>query len=186
MCLMRRCVVKPYSSTGSPDCSGNRGTPVSSPGPSSEAPVLVIGYGNDLRGDDGLGLVVADQLKTIIDCPTVHILAAHQLTFDLAELISRARSLILIDAAHGPVPGQIACQPITPQPDATYTMLHHMEADALLACTLALYETAPPATLWTVTGAAFDYDTTLSPQVQAALPTFLTQLTQTIQAQCTA
>ena len=163
-------MVKPYPSTGSPDCSGNRGTPVSSPGPSSVAPgdgaVLVIGYGNDLRGDDGLGLVVADQLKTIIDCPTVHILAAHQLTFDLAELISRARSLILIDAAH--------------------TMLHHMEADALLACTLALYGTAPPATLWTVTGAAFDYDTTLSPQVQAALPTFLTQLTQTIQEHCTA
>lgn len=143
--------------------------------------VLVIGYGNALRGDDALGLRVADRLAETFasECETgnMTVTPTHQLTFDLAEAVSRARCVILVDAATGDQPGTIACRSITPQRDGTNAMLHHMQPEALLASAAALYGSVPPTFLWTVTGEQFDVGAQLSPAVQAALPALETQLT---------
>ena len=53
---------------------------------------LIIGYGNPLRTDDGIGIVIAEAIGGI---------GLQQLKPELAEPISRAKHLVLIDARFG-------------------------------------------------------------------------------------
>ena len=75
--------------------------------------VLVIGCGNPLRGDDGLGWRAAAALRP---CPPpgTTIITCHQLLPELAELLSRAALVILIDASAADPPGLIRCAPVAP------------------------------------------------------------------------
>src|ERR1035441_10847597 len=62
------------------------------------AGLLVIGYGNTLRRDDGVGPRVADAVAALA-LPGVHALACPLLTPELADPVSRARVAIFVDAA---------------------------------------------------------------------------------------
>ena len=54
--------------------------------------VLILGYGNPLRGDDALGPQVAEELAVRLgDDPRVTVQAVHQLTLDLAETLANFR-----------------------------------------------------------------------------------------------
>ncbi len=59
--------------------------------------VLVIGYGNTLRGDDGVGQLVAVAVSKW-QLPGVIALERHQLTAELAEPLSRAAIAIFVDS----------------------------------------------------------------------------------------
>ena len=59
---------------------------------------LVIGYGNTLRSDDGVGAKVAAAVAELA-LPGVVALVLHQLTPELAETISEARAVVFVDAA---------------------------------------------------------------------------------------
>lgn len=61
------------------------------------ARVLVLGYGNPLRSDDGLGWRVAVELFRANASVDVLVLPCHQLTPDLAE----TASLVETDEPHG-------------------------------------------------------------------------------------
>jgi hydrogenase maturation protease len=126
---------------------------------------LIIGYGNPLRGDDGLGWHVAERLRATIHDPDVEILTLHQLTPELMEPISRASRVIFLDARAGPVPGEIRERTIEAQAAAGAAFTHHATPAALLAGAQALYGHAPQATLITVTGADFSLSDQLSPEV---------------------
>ncbi len=56
--------------------------------------IVAIGYGNDLRSDDGIGQRVANTLQL----SNVKSLAVHQLTPELAEILANADLAIFIDA----------------------------------------------------------------------------------------
>ena len=129
--------------------------------------ILIIGYGNPLRGDDGLGWHVAGKLRSALNSPAIEILAVHQLTPELMDPISRAGRVIFIDAAIGAVPGEIHQSLLEPQSDFAAAFSHHATPAALLAGALSLYGHAPPATLLTVTGADFSLGEDLSPAVDA-------------------
>ena len=58
--------------------------------------ILVIGYGNTLRSDDGAGQRVAE-LVAEWKLPNVRSLPVHQLTPELAEPISQAELVIFVD-----------------------------------------------------------------------------------------
>ena len=62
---------------------------------------LIIGYGNPLRGDDGVGWEVASRLAATIPEEAAHIMTVHQLTPELAESVSEAELVIFIDASDG-------------------------------------------------------------------------------------
>jgi hydrogenase maturation protease len=122
--------------------------------------VLIIGYGNPLRGDDGFGYRAAERIPGAI--------AVHQLTPELMEPISRADRVVFVDAAAVGVPGEVRRRRVIPAAgDAGFT--HHATPEGLLAGALALYGRAPEATLITVSGADFSLSDRLSPEVQAAL-----------------
>ncbi len=61
------------------------------------AEILIIGYGNTLRSDDGAGQRVAE-LVAEWNLPNVRSLPVHQLTPELAEPISQAELVIFVDA----------------------------------------------------------------------------------------
>jgi hydrogenase maturation protease len=58
---------------------------------------LVIGYGNTLRRDDGVGVEVAQTIAAM-NLPGVEVVTRHQLVPELAAAISRAQAVIFVDA----------------------------------------------------------------------------------------
>jgi hydrogenase maturation protease len=135
--------------------------------------VLIVGYGNPLRSDDGLGWHAVQQLTAVLREADVHILACHQLTPELAEPLSRADLAVFIDAAQDGPPGMLSCRRIVPQPAAPGAFSHHLTPFSLLACVQALYDACPEALMLSVSGVFFGYGEQLSPAVQAALPSLV-------------
>jgi hydrogenase maturation protease len=134
------------------------------------AAVLVIGYGNPLRGDDGFGWHAAQSLDQDEPGGALEVIACHQLTPELAEPVSRARLVIFIDAERGEVPGQCSCQAVEPQRSTAASLSHQCDPSTLLTWAQTLYGTCPPAVLLCVTGQSFAHEEELSPALRAALP----------------
>jgi hydrogenase maturation protease len=72
--------------------------------------VLIIGYGNPLRGDDSLGWQIAARPTTSIQDEPVEVLALDQLTPELSELISEVELVVFIDASYAGKPGSWTCK----------------------------------------------------------------------------
>jgi hydrogenase maturation protease len=134
------------------------------------AQVLIVGYGNPLRGDDGLGWHAVQLLAAVLRDEDVHILACHQLTPELAEPLSRADLAVFIDATQNGPPGLLSWCRVVPEPSAPGAFSHHLTPFTLLACVQMLYDTCPETLMVSVTGAFFGYSEQLSPAVQATLP----------------
>lgn len=131
--------------------------------------VLVIGFGNPLRGDDGLGWVAAERLLGHEEA--LEVLAVHQLTPELAEPVSRADLVIFIDARQDGTPGEVSLEAVLPEPPAAFW--HHVTPGILLGSAQTLYGRSPEAVLFSITGEEFGYREGLSPVVEAALPELL-------------
>ena len=77
--------------------------------------LLIIGYGNPLRGDDAFGYRAAEELQaSFIDHREAVILPVHQLTPELAADIARAARVVFIDAAAEGEPGKLASRSVVP------------------------------------------------------------------------
>lgn len=134
--------------------------------------VLIIGYGNQLRGDDAFGAIVALHLQNVLPVEGTQVLTPHQLTPDLAEPISTAGRVVFIDVRDDPdaEPGTVGREILTPTPDPPGAFSHHVSPAALLAYAEMLYGTAPCAALFTVVGRDFEFMHPLSGPVMRALP----------------
>lgn len=150
--------------------------------------VLIIGYGNPLRGDDGVGWHAAQQLAQAVPSSTVHVLACHQLTPDLAAPLSGVDRVIFIDACvddaaphhrgTGPqLREQIIAAPSPHSLPAPGAFSHHLTPAALLACTHILYGAHPQAVVLTVSGTSFGYAEQVSAPVRAMIPALLARAT---------
>lgn len=144
---------------------------------------LVIGYGNPLRGDDGVGWRVVEALaaeETAVSSLTLR--TCHQLLPELADPIARAAHVIFVDAAVAGTPGRISRQDVQPQPATGAAFTHHLTPGGLLALAQDVYGRCPPATLITISGASFGLSDTLSTAVAAALPACVTQIENLLKA----
>jgi hydrogenase maturation protease len=131
---------------------------------------LLIGYGNPLRGDDGVGWAVARAAR---DAGAPHrILTAHQLTPELASDVADADRVVFIDAACDVEPGQVAARPVHPAVGPPRGLTQHAyDPSALLWLARAAHGHAPEeAWLVTVGADRFDCGEALSPAVEAAVP----------------
>src|SRR5208283_4534442 len=104
--------------------------------------VLIIGYGNPLRGDDGFGWRAATRLLGLVADPEVEVMAVQQLTPELMEPISRAGRVVFIDAAAGGEPGVLREREVAADPE-TQRFTHHSTPGGLLAGAAALFGRAP-------------------------------------------
>jgi hydrogenase maturation protease len=130
--------------------------------------VLIIGFGNPLRGDDGAGWHAAERLRDIVSSPEIEIRAVHQLAPEIAEDLSRADTAIFIDAAVDLEPGAVHRRRVTPVPVPT-AFTHFASPTALLGSAQALYGRAPEAHLYTIGVASLELGERLSPAVEQAV-----------------
>lgn len=139
------------------------------------ADVLVIGYGNPLRGDDGVGCVVAEEIAQKICDPQskVQIIACHQLNPELAEAIADTRAVIFVDASVDLKPGEVQIKPVAPDRFSPAAFTHSLKPSALLAAASELFGQAPPAKVVVIGAASFDLGMQLTPEVQRAVKTAL-------------
>ena len=79
---------------------------------------LVVGYGNPLRGDDGVGWHAAAALAADPRLADTDVITGHQLTPKLAEDIAKARLAVLVDARLGDTPGYVCIREVAPAPGA--------------------------------------------------------------------
>jgi len=133
--------------------------------------VLVIGYGNPLRGDDGVGCVIAEELAKRICDPTsrVQVVACHQLNPELSEPIAETRAVIFIDASVDLKPGEVRVHAVTPDRFSPAGITHHMKPSALLATAAELFGQAPPAKTVGIGVSSFDSGMQLTPKVRKAV-----------------
>lgn len=142
---------------------------------------LVVGIGNPLRGDDGLGQALVEQLgqSSDLDC---NVLAVHQLMPELAEQMAKADFVVLIDASREGEPGEVRVHclflPTHPPPRSGAVGAHHMTPEELVYLTTATYGYCPPVTVISVTGAQLELDEQLSEPVIQSLPHVNTILRQ--------
>ena len=128
--------------------------------------VLIVGYGNPLRSDDGLGGYVAERLAAQwID--VVEVLIVHQLTPELAETITNFSLVIFVDAMNRDGRDAVRCDSLTPFTSAI-GLTHHCTAQAILTYAKMLYSRWPLAFLISVSGENFDHGDRLTLHAQKA------------------
>jgi hydrogenase maturation protease len=134
--------------------------------------VLIIGYGNTLCSDDGVGYYAAASLQTT-NISGATILACHQLTPELAGPLFDVERVIFIDAQLGEPAGKVSCQEVFSQDTKGNLITHHVSPQSLLALVQILFGYAPRAWLCTLTAQSFELGEQLTPTVQAAFPELL-------------
>ena len=120
---------------------------------------LVIGIGNLLRGDDGVGGLLAEEVGGR---------SVQQLTPELAAELAELEVVVFIDAWLAPAGAKPQLVEVLPAAGAPDT--HRLEPAHLLAISQALYGRAPEAHLLQVPATGFGHGTALSPELRAVLP----------------
>ncbi|TVQ22410.1 MAG: hydrogenase maturation protease [Leptolyngbya sp. DLM2.Bin15] len=134
--------------------------------------MLIIGYGNTLRGDDGAGYYIAEQMADQIASHSwtgVRSLSVHQLLPELAAEMTDVQTVIFVDAA---MPSEIIAQPRLEPLAAkatTPTLGHHLDMRSLLDLAHRLYGATPTAYRLLIPTQTFDIGITVSPLTQAAI-----------------
>jgi hydrogenase maturation protease len=141
---------------------------------------LIIGYGNPLRGDDGLGWYAAERLKTELDEEFAAVMCCHQLTPELAEPISQAELVIFIDAETREPAGRLFCRQIGSVAEPPACFSHHLTPVRLLSWAGELFGRAPEAMVFSVSGENFGVGETLSPAISKVLPQLIEQVSELV------
>ena len=149
--------------------------------------VLIVAYGNPLRGDDGVAWRAADALGGKFPESRVDILCLHQLAPELAETASRFERVIFVDAASKQTgePGKIRVEQIRADDIARHqgaAFGHSLSPAAVLALAANLYGAKLQAFSVTVTGRNFGHGEGLSPSVTAALPDLISRIEFLVQS----
>jgi hydrogenase maturation protease len=140
--------------------------------------LLVIGYGNTLRRDDGVGPRVADAVAAR-NLPGVSTLACHQLTPELADPISRAQTVVFVDAAaHAVTTPKLAR--LTPA-DSVQLMAHASSPEHLLALARELFGHAPTAWMLALPAEDFAFGEELSPLAQNGMARALAEIVRLVE-----
>jgi len=128
---------------------------------------LVIGYGNTLRGDDGVGYLAAEQIAAW-HWPQVKAIACHQLTPELAAELAPCDRVLFIDATLPGMQTDVHLHPLQPTKSAPLEAHRSHPAD-LLQLTAQLYGQSPQAYHLLLPTAQMAFSEELSAIAQAGL-----------------
>ncbi|BAY27657.1 hypothetical protein NIES2100_74820 [Calothrix sp. NIES-2100] len=137
--------------------------------------IVAIGYGNDLRSDDGIGQRVANTLQL----SNVKSLAVHQLTPELAEILASADLAIFIDACLTSESSEVQVRSLAPDSSGNISG-HIADPRSLLALTQVLYGYCPTAWWVIVPGENFNIGDRLSPTAETGIAIALEKIAQII------
>lgn len=113
---------------------------------------VVIGFGNPLRGDDGIGWRAAELVEA--RRADAEVIACHQLTPELADRLGDATLAIFLDASIAQEPGTVRVEPLAPVEYRGGS--HHLTPAQLLGLAERLKRRVCPAAL--ITAGAFSMD----------------------------
>lgn len=130
-------------------------------------PILVIGYGSTLRGDDAAGPLAAEAVAGW-GRPGVVAIAVPQLNPELAEPVAQARLVVFIDACSEPSCDRARAIRIDPD-HARDEPGHTCDPRALLALARAVYGTCPEACLVLAPSHSFTLGASLSARAMQGL-----------------
>lgn len=137
-------------------------------------PILILGLGNPLQGDDGIGCAVAEELlrRTLPD--DVECIEAGTPGVGLVNLIQGRRRVILVDAAKmGRTPGEVlrlTARDIESETAHRSVSLHSAGISDALALARALQIELPEIICLGIEPLLVDWQPSLSAPVRAALP----------------
>jgi len=125
---------------------------------------IAIGYGNELRSDDGIGQRVARALQL----SNVKSIAVHQLTPELAQALANTGLAVFIDACLASESSQVQVQSLSPE---SFNVIagHTADPRSLLALTQAIYGYCPQAWWVKVPGVNFELGENLSPLAEQGI-----------------
>ena len=142
--------------------------------------MLVLGFGNTLRRDDGVGVRAAELLaaEPRLTGEGVEVRAAYQLLPEMALDFGAVTLVVLVDADMRGLPGAIEVLPIGPRAPASDAdaraepgaSSHHVGGGELLALAAELTGHRPDAVHVGIGVADTELGEGLSPAVEAALP----------------
>ena len=124
------------------------------------AQLLVIGYGNELRRDDGVGAKVAGAVAKW-NLPGAQAIACHQLTPELTDAIASAEHVVFVDATLG-ISGSVQSREIQPD-ENSQIMTHATNPSSLLALAKQAFGRCPTASWLTIPIQDVDFGEELSP-----------------------
>ncbi len=131
---------------------------------------LVIGVGNPLRQDDGLGFhVVAALREAGVPADLLHV---PELGPDLAERVAAADKVVFLDASSEGPAGEMRCQAVGPAAELTPAS-RGLSPAMLLLYAQRLHGRAPQAVTVSVGGESFGVGDQLSARLQELLPKVL-------------
>jgi hydrogenase maturation protease len=144
--------------------------------PTSSCPpagLLVIGYGNLLRGDDGVGPKVVEALEEL-HLPDVRTLICQQLSPEHAEPIARARTVIFVDAAVD-APKDVQLRKLEPN-ETSQLMAHAADPRTMLALARDVFGHCPEAWWLTIPAVKLGFGEELSPIARQGYEAALEQI----------
>jgi len=123
---------------------------------------IVIGIGNELRGDDGVGPYVVEAIPV---CSGLETMTVHQLVPELAERIQAAQRVLFIDAC-------VDCDEVRlarVKPSDHRGLAHAVSPSSLLHWTQRLFEVTPEAWLLSIPGYSFGLGEPIGPETRKHL-----------------
>jgi hydrogenase maturation protease len=143
-------------------------------------PVLVLGFGNPARGDDGAGPAVIEMLSGGGSPAGVELLVAAQLVPEFCERWATAALVVLVDADARQAPGVITRYRVRPATKRDGG--HRWTAATLGTLAVELHGRCAPIVAYTIGGADFSvtapWEFTLSLPVRAAIERLARRLTR--------
>ena len=144
--------------------------------------ILIIGYGNTLRRDDGLGRRAAERVADDPRLRGARVLWQHQLTPELAVDFSDASLVVLIDVSEADEAGAISVRRVDPTSAAGSAWTHHLEPAALVAMARDLWNATPDVFVVSVGAASLEVGDGLSSVVEGALPAVVDAVAEIVAA----
>jgi len=138
---------------------------------------LLIGVGNTLRGDDGAGVRVVQQLAERF--PSITAVCTQELVPELAEIIADCDRLFCIDAS-------VRCSELHISmlhacPEVAVRGSHNQSLEQLLSLAVELYRRRPAeAVLVEIPASCFPFGDTLSPHTAAMAEECFTRVSEMI------
>ncbi|MGA9778008.1 MAG: hydrogenase maturation protease [Limisphaerales bacterium] len=124
------------------------------------AGLLVIGYGNPLRCDDGVGPRVVEAIEEL-NLPAVRTLVCQQLSPEHAEPIARARTVVFVDASVD-APKEVLLRKLEPN-ESSQLMAHAADPRTMLALARDVFGHCPEAWWLTIPAVKLGFGDGLSP-----------------------
>jgi hydrogenase maturation protease len=148
--------------------------------------VLLVGYGNLLRSDDGVGPAIVSRLAaSFLENRKCMFMTPHQLTPEVAEDIVHAERVLFIDASLELPPGKIQVRRLSWEgPSNGRPLGHHVSPQSILALAQSLFGSTPRAWSVAVGVANLSVGDRLSPAVSRSAQRLCRHLAYCIRRWC--